>query len=122
MVAARMLLAEPARPAVVLVGWDVILDTLELRGHALDAFRLALAGLWVALPLWVLSGGFRHGPGWLPLASLAVGVAGVAAAVPVLIVAAVLALNVVLWGMAVALGLLLLVLVLLRILTAPFRW
>lgn len=122
MVAGRMVLADgAARPAVLLVGWDVVLDLLELRGHALGAFRLALAGLWVALPLSALTGGFRHGPGWLPLASGAVGLAGLAAAVPVLLAAAVLALNVILWGMAVMLGLLLLTALLLRVVTAPFR-
>jgi hypothetical protein len=109
------------RPTLVMVGWDTVLDALELRGHALGAFRLALGALWVALPLWMVSGGFRGGRGWVPLASLAVGLAGLAAAVPVLIVAAVLTLNAVLWGMAVMLGLMLLVLLLLRAVTAPFR-
>ena len=110
-----------SRPTLVMVGWDVVLDALELRGHAIGAFRLALGGLWIALPLWLVSGGFRGGPGWVPLASLAVGLAGLAAAVPVLVVAAVLALNVILWGMAVMLGLMLFVLLLLRAVTAPFR-
>jgi hypothetical protein len=110
-----------SRPTLVMVGWDMVLDALELRGHAIGAFRLALGGLWVAVPLWVVSGGFRGGPGWVPLASLAVGLTGLAAAVPLLVVVAVLTLNVILWGMAVMLGLLLLVLVLLRAVTAPFR-
>lgn len=120
--AGRTMLAGGAvRPPAVVVGWDVIVDTLELGGHAPGAFRLALAGLWVSLPLWVLTGGFRHGPGWLPLASVAVGLAGLTAAVPVVVAAAVLALNVVLWGIAVMLGMLLLVALLLRVLTTPFR-
>lgn len=122
MTAGRALLPPGAsRPTLVVVGWDVILDALELRGNALAAFRLALGGLWVALPLCVATGAFRHGPGWLPLASLAIGLIGLAAAVPVLIVVAVLTLNVILWGMAVMLGLMLFVLLLLRAVTAPFR-
>lgn len=121
MTAGRILLQGAPRPTLVIVGWDVVLDALELRGHALVAFRMALGALWVALPLWVASGGFRRGAGGVPLASLAVGLAGLAAAAPVLVVAGVLALNVVIWGMAIMLGLLLFVLLLLRAVTAPFR-
>jgi len=122
MTAGRVLLPPgTSRPTLVMVGWDVVLDALELRGHAIGAFRLALGGLWVTLPLWVITGAFRHGPGWLPVASLAVGLTGLAAAVPVLVVVAVLTLNVILWGMAVMFGLVLFVLLLLRAVTAPFR-
>jgi len=53
--------------------------------------------------------------------ALVIGLTGLAAAVPVLVVVAVLALNVILWGMAVMLGLMLFVLLLLRAVTAPFR-
>lgn len=109
------------RPGFVLVGWGVILDMLELRGQALPAFRLALGGLWVALPLVAATGAFRRGPWWRPLANLAVGLAGVVAAIPVLIVAGVLVANLILWSMAVALGLLLFMTMLLRILTMPLR-
>jgi hypothetical protein len=109
------------RPGFLLVGWSVILDMLELRGQAQAAFRMALGGLWVALPLWVATGAFRRGPRWRPLASLAVGLAGLVAAVPVLIVAGVLLANLLLWSMAVVLGLLLFMALLLRILTAPLR-
>jgi hypothetical protein len=122
MLAGRTILAAGApRPTFFLVGWDVILDMLELRGHALDAFRLTLGGLWVALPLWLVTGGFRHGPWWRPLANLSVGLAGLAAAIPLLAVVAVLAVNLVLWSIAVMLGLLLLMAMLLRFLTAPLR-
>jgi hypothetical protein len=109
------------RPGLVLVGWSVILDMLELRGQALPAFRLVLGGLWVALPLWVATGAFRRGPWWRPLANLAVGLAGLVAAVPVLTVAGVLLANLLLWSLAVVFGLLLFMALLLRILTAPVR-
>jgi hypothetical protein len=123
MLAGRTLLAAGGpRPTFFLVGWTVVMDMLELRGQALDAFRLALGGLWVALPLWVATGGFRYGPWWRPLANLGLGLAGVTAAVPLLIVAAVVMVNLVLWSLAVMVGLLLLVTLLLRLLTAPFRW
>jgi hypothetical protein len=117
-----MLPAGTPRPAFFLVGWDVIVDMLELRGQALDAFRLVLGGLWISVPLWVVTGGFRYGPWWRPLANLGVGLAGLAAAGPPLTVAAVVAVNLVLWSIAVMLGLLLLLAVLLRLLTAPLRW
>ena len=120
MVAGRGMVAAH-RPPLVLVGWDAVQDTLRLRVHALGAFRLALAGLWVALPLWVATGGFRRGPGWVPLASLATGLAGLVAAVPVLAVLAAVALNLVLFGVALLLGMLLLCGLLLRVLTAPLR-
>ena len=117
-----MLPSGAPRPAFFLVGWEVIVGMLELRGQALDAFRLALGGLWVAVPLWAVTSGFRYGPWWRPLANLGVGLAGLAAAGPPLTVAAVVVVNLVLWSMAVVLGLLLLMAMLLRFLTAPLRW
>ena len=109
------------RPPFVLVGWSVILDMLELRGQALPAFRLVLGGLWVALPLRVATSAFRRGPCWRPLANLVVGLAGLVAAVPVLIVAGVLLANLLLWSMAVVFGFLLFMALLLRTVTAPLR-
>lgn len=109
-----------SRPPLILVGWGVLRDTLELRGYALGAFRLALGGLWVALPLWTATAGFRRGPGWLTPIRLAIGFGGLVAAVPVLVVLAVVAVNAALWVMAIVAGLLLLAL-LLRAVTAPLR-
>jgi hypothetical protein len=99
----------------------VILDMLELGGHASAAFWLALGGFWVGLPLWLASDGFRRALRWRPLASLALGLAGSAAAVPPLVAAAVLAANLMLWSMMVMLGVLLFIGLLLRIVTAPLR-
>ena len=121
LVGRSVLSAGAHRPAFFLVGWDLVLGTLELGGWALEAFRLALGGLWVAVPLWVATGGFRRGSWWRPLASLGVGLAGLAAAVPLLLVATVVAANLVLWSMAVVFGLLLCMALLLRLLTAPLR-
>jgi hypothetical protein len=109
------------RPRFIMVGWDVILDMLELHGQAPTAFRLALGGLWVALPASLATGAFRHGPWWRPVANLAIGLAGLLAAVPVLTVVGVVLANLVLWGMAVMLGLLVFMTMLLRILLAPLR-
>jgi hypothetical protein len=109
------------RPAFFLVGWDLVLGTLELGGWALQAFRLALGGLWVVVPLWAATGGFRRGSWWRPLASLGVGLAGLAAAVPLMLVATVVAANLVLWSMIVVFGLLLCMALLFRLLTAPLR-
>ena len=110
-----------APPPLLLVGWGVLRDTLELHGRASGAFRAALMTLWVAVPLWATTAGFRTGPSWLGLARLAIGVVGSAAAVPLLVAVAILAVNLVLWTLAVIAGLLLLVTLLLRAVTAPFR-
>lgn len=122
MVGGRMLIGSGgSRPPLVLVGWQVILDMFELRGHALGALRLAVGGLWVAMALWGTTGGFRHSADWLQPVRLLVGLAGLAAVGPVLVVAAVLAVNLALWAVALVVGLLLLVAILLRVVTAPFR-
>jgi hypothetical protein len=110
-----------APPPLLLVGWGALRDTLELHGRAPDAFRAALVVLWVAMPLWATTAGFRSGPRWLGLARLVIGLAGSAAAVPLLAAIAVMAVNLILWTVAVTAGLLLLAILLLRAVTAPLR-
>jgi hypothetical protein len=110
----------PAAPPM-LVGWELLSATVELGGHAEEAFRFGLAVLWLALPLAVTTGGFRYASRPGQAAVLLVGLAGLVAAVPMLAVAAVLAANAILWAMAVVLGALLVLVVLLRLLTWPFR-
>jgi len=122
MVASRLFLDPGSpRPPLLWVGWGVLHDSFQLRGHALGAFRLALAVLWAAVPLWTLTGGFRHRSGWVPVTCLAIGLGGLAAAVPLLAALAVLAVNALLWSVATTVGLLLVGTLLLRAVTAPFR-
>ena len=121
MVAGRALLAD-GRPPLPLVGWEVIRETLELGGHAPVAFKLALAILWVSVPVWAVTGGFRHGGAWLGLARLTISLGGLAAAVPLLVAGAVVAANVVLLAVLALAAVLFLLVLLLRLLTAPFRW
>jgi hypothetical protein len=122
LVAGRALVASTGTPPrLLLVGWDILCDTLQLDGRAQDAFRAALVVLWLAVPLWAVTAGFRSGPRWLAPARVAVGLAGSVAAIPLLVVVAVVAANLVLWALAVIAGLLLLVILLLRAATAPFR-
>lgn len=122
LVAGRAMFASSGtRPPLLLVGWGVLRDTLELHGQASDAFRSALAVLWFAVPLWTMTAGFRSGPRWLVPARLVIGLAGLVAAVPLLVALSVVAFNIALWVMAVVAGLLLLVILLLRAMTAPFR-
>jgi hypothetical protein len=122
MMAGRAMLGSASsRPPLILVGWTMLRDALEMHGHALGAFRLALGGLWVALPLWAISAGFRRGPGWLSLAGLVIGLGGLLLAVPLLVAVAIVAANAALWGLGIMVGLLLLAALLLRAVTAPFR-
>ena len=122
MVAGRALLFRAgARPPLLLVGSAVVRDTLDLWGHAAGAFRLALSWLWVAVGLWAVTAGFRSGPRWLPPVRLAIGLAGLAAAGPLLVAMVVAAVNVALWLLLVAMVALLVVALLLWFLTWPFR-
>lgn len=109
------------RPALLIVGWGVLRDTVHLGGHALGAFRAGLAMLWLALLLAALTDGFRATGRWAGVAAVVVGLVGALAAAPLLLVVAVIAGNVVLWGLLGLLGLLLFMALCLRILTAPFR-
>lgn len=122
LVAGRAVLELAAgRPPLVLVGSELLGATVELGGYAEVAFRLGLAVLWVAAPLAVATRGYRYATALGRVAVLAVGLLGLGAAAPVVAAMAVLAANVALWGMAVVLGAVLFLLLLLRILTAPFR-
>jgi hypothetical protein len=109
------------RPPLVVVGWGVLQDTLQLGGHAKGAFRAGLAMLWLAVLLAMLTDGFTHPGRWAALATAVVGFGGALAAVPLLLTVAVIAGNVAVWGLVVMLGLLLCMALCLRILTAPFR-
>ena len=82
-----------APPPLLLVGWGTLRDTLELNGRAQEAFRAAVAVLWIAVPLWAATAGFRSGPRWLAPARAAIGLAGSVAAVPLLAAAAVVAVK-----------------------------
>lgn len=122
LVAGRALVTSTgAPPRLLLVGWGILRDTLQLAGWAQDAFRAALAILWLAAHLWAVTAGFRSGPRWLAPARVAIGLSGSVAAIPLLVAVAVVAANLVLWALAVIAGLLLLVILLLRAVTAPFR-
>jgi hypothetical protein len=109
------------RPALVVVGWGVLRDTVQLGGYAPGAFRVGVALLWLAVLLAVLTEGFTQPGLWAGLATTVVGLAGALAAVPLLVVAAVIAGNVAVWGLVALFGLLLFMALCLRILTAPFR-
>lgn len=109
------------RPALVVVGWGVLRDTLQLGGHAPAAFRAGLEMLWLALLLAVLTDGFTQPGRWARLAAEVVGLGGALAAVPLLLAVAVIAGNVAVWGLVVMFGGLLCLAVGLRIITAPFR-
>jgi hypothetical protein len=121
MIAGRALLAAGG-PRQSLFGWGVIQETLELGGHALAAFRLALALLWASVPAWIATAGFRYGPVWLVPARAVLGLGGLAAAVPLLIAGAVIAANAAFLALIVLAVLFLILSLLLRLLTAPFRW
>lgn len=113
------------RPTAVLVGSEALGAAAELGGHAEQAFRLSLVVLWLAAPLAVVTGGFRYASPAGQVAVLAVGLAGLGGAFPVLAVLGVAAANATLWLLAVVAGAILLaslfLSLVLRILTAPFR-
>lgn len=108
-------------PPLIVVGWGLLGDTVQLGGHALGTFRLTLAALWLALLLAVLTKGFTSTSWWTGLAAAAVGLAGALAAGPLLVVAAVITGNLLLWGLVIMLVLLLFLALCLRIVMAPFR-
>jgi hypothetical protein len=113
-------LASP-RPPLPLVGWELLRSTVELDGHAELVFRLCLGLLWLAVPLAVATRGFRQASWPGRAAVLAVGLAGLGAAIPMVCVVAVMTTNAVLLAVAVLFAALLLLFQLLRLLTWPFR-
>jgi hypothetical protein len=113
--------AAAGSPPLVLVGSEPLRATVELGGHAQAAFRLALAVLWLAAPLAVATRGYSYAsrPGRVAVAL--VGVLGLAMAVPMAAAVAIVGANLALWSMLLIVGAILFILLLLRILSFPFR-
>jgi hypothetical protein len=88
------------RPVYFLLGWGLLRETVRLHHHAETALHLALGALGTAIVVAAVTKGFRVGRGWGQLASLATGIAGLAAAVPLLVAAAIVAVNLALWSIA----------------------
>ncbi len=99
------LLDPSRRPRFVLIGWGVLGDTVSLYGHALLALRGSIATLGTALVLTIATRGFRLGRCWSQVACLLIGLAGLAALIPLLVAVVVLALNVTAWMFLVVTGL-----------------
>jgi hypothetical protein len=91
---------DEARPVFVLTGWGVLRDTIRLHGRAQMIFQVAVAALGAAIVVAAGTGGFRAGRVWGRLGSLAVGVAGLLAAVPLGVAAVVVAVNAIAWLVA----------------------
>jgi hypothetical protein len=121
LLAGPTILARAVSPPLVLVGPELLRATFELGGHAQEAFRLALAVLWLAVPLAVATRGYRYASRAGQLAVGLVGSLGLAAATPVVAAMVILAANVALWTVLLVVGAVVFLLLLLGILTAPFR-
>jgi hypothetical protein len=88
------------RPLFFLLGWGLLRETVRLHHYAEAVLHLALGTLGTAIVVAAVTKGFRVGRGCGQLASLATGVAGLVAAVPLLVAAAIIAVNLVLWSIA----------------------
>jgi hypothetical protein len=92
--------SDEARPVFVLAGWGVLRDTIRLHGRAQVIFQAAVAALGAAIVIAAATRGFRAGRVWGRLGSLAVGIAGLLAAVPLGVAAVVVTVNAVAWLVA----------------------
>lgn len=92
--------SDEARPVFVLTGWGVLRDTIRLHGRAQVIFQAAVAVLGAAIVVAAATRGFRVGRVWGRLGSLAVGIAGLLAAVPLGVAAVVVVVNAVAWLVA----------------------
>jgi hypothetical protein len=93
-------LSDQARPVFILTGWGLLRDTIRLHGHAQVIYQAAVAALGAAVVVGVVTGGFQAGRVWEQLGRVAVGIAGLLAAVPLGVAAAVVIANFVAWAVA----------------------
>ncbi len=105
-IASRLtLLSEPGRrPLVWVVGWGTLRATVQLHGHARTVFLSSLAILAAATVLAVATRGFRSAGVGAQLATFAVGVLGLGAAVPLAVAVAILVANAVILAALVLLA------------------
>lgn len=92
--------SDEARPVFVLTGWGMLRDTIRLHGRAQVIFQVAVAALGAAIVIAAATRGFRADRVWGRLGSLAVGIAGLLAAVPLGVAAVVVVVNAVAWLVA----------------------
>jgi hypothetical protein len=94
------------QPSIVLAGWGVMRDTLNLGGYQSIALSIGVAAFIMGTGLAIYTRGYTYAPLWANVASVGVGLLGVVAIVPLILFLVLLLINIVLWLLVILVAIL----------------
>jgi hypothetical protein len=92
------------RPDFILVGWGVMLQTISLGGYQSIVLAVGVAAFIVGTGLAIYTKGYTFAPRWANVVSVGIGLLGVPAVAPLALFLVMLLINLILWALAVLLG------------------